>query len=485
MPQQDIDHTPAQDEQQRLRALREMDILDSSPEQAFEEAVQVAAKICGASIAFVNLLDQDRQWFKAKTGVDFSQAPRDGAVCNHLIGTEELLVIPDTAADPRFQSNPFVQGPPAIRFYAGMPLNTAEGYTLGSLCVIDEVPRLLDPGQQEALKALGRQVAVQIELRSKVRKLRQEMVEKERAERELRERTKLFSAFMDHSPAIGFIKDAEGRFVYYNKLFCERFAVSTSEWIGKGVFDLFPREFAAAYHDDDLAVLASGTSRVIEETSPATDGSIMYWRSHKFRMQTEDGKSLLGGLSLDVSSEQETVSRLRRLHADLVAANEELAELSVTDALTGLNNRRAFDERLSHQLQTASHSAFILMDLDHFKTLNDTYGHLFGDSVLKATAQLLKSACRGLDCIARFGGEEFAILLMDADEGKAMEIADRLRQTVEQHPWAKRMVTASFGVTLCTHGKGAAQTIAEADQALYQAKASGRNRVCFFNPRRA
>ncbi|GAA3764482.1 sensor domain-containing diguanylate cyclase [Terriglobus aquaticus] len=472
---------PGQNEEQRLRALYEQELLDTAPESEFDEAVSVAAAICGAASAVVNLLDRDRQWFKARTGIDYDQTPRNGALCNHLIGTDDLLVIPDAIADPRFMSNPFVVGEPGIRFYAAMPLNTREGFTLGSLCVMDREPRVLNAGQQDALRALGRQVAAQIELRSSLHKLRDRVAEKDRAERDLRERNRLFSAFMDHSPAIGFIKDASGRFIYYNKLFCERFAVSQTEWIGKSVFDLFPPEFATAYHENDLAVLTSGVPKVIEETSPGPDGSIMYWRSHKFRVETEDGTCLLGGLSLDVSSEQEAVSRLRKLHADLTAANVELAELSTTDALTGLSNRRALDERLSRQLQATTSAAFILLDLDHFKALNDTYGHPFGDSVLQTTARLLKSACRAPDCVARMGGEEFAILLVNADGNRAMEIAERLRQTVEQHPWTERPVTASFGVTLCSPSKSVTQTLAEADQALYQAKAAGRNRVCSFD----
>lgn len=479
---QSPDHAPAQDETERLQALHRLDILDSDPEPAFDEVVRVATEICGTPAAFVNLLDRDRQWFKAKLGVDADSLPREGAICDALVGMKDLLVVPDTMADPRFRTNRFVQGDPAIRFYAGMPLNTTDGFTVGTLCVTDQVPRQLDSGQQEALRALGRQVATQMELRSKVRELHERMAERDRAERKLRERTVLFSAFMEHSPAIGFIKDVEGRFLYYNKAFCERFAVSPTEWIDKSVFDLFPREFAAAYHDDDLAVMTSGISKVIEETSPGPDGTILYWRSHKFLVQTEDGTPLLGGLCMDVSSEQETVLRLRALHADLVTANQELAELSVTDALTGLSNRRAFDERLAKEVERGGNAALILIDLDHFKALNDTYGHLFGDGVLRTTAQLLKSACRGRDCVSRFGGEEFAILLADADAHRALDAAERLRQSVEQHAWKERGVTASLGITLCSTNKAPAEIIAEADFALYQAKASGRNCVRWFDP---
>ena len=141
------------------------------------------------------------------------------------------------------------------------------------------------------------------------------------------ERVLLLDAFLDHSPVIKFIKDAEGRFLYYNRTFCERFAVSKEAWLGKSVFDLFPHEFASAYHADDLQVLTTGVAKMIEETSPGPDGSILYWRTHKFPIHQADGTRLLGGILVDVSSEQLTVARLRHAHAELAAANVELEEL--------------------------------------------------------------------------------------------------------------------------------------------------------------
>lgn len=168
-------------ETERLRALREYDILDTLPEQEYQDIVQLAALICGTPIALVSLVDADRQWFKAKIGIDAAQAPRESAFCAHaLLQPDELLVVPDARCDPRFADNPFVTEAPNIHFYAGAPLKTSGGHVLGTLCVVDTKPRNLTPVQQEALFALSRQVISQLDIRVKLNEL-------EQAQRQLRE----------------------------------------------------------------------------------------------------------------------------------------------------------------------------------------------------------------------------------------------------------------------------------------------------------
>ena len=158
----------------RLDALHAYQILDSLPESQYQDVAELASIICGTPISVISLVDRDRQWFKAKTGVDATETGRDIAFCAHaLLEPEELLVVPDAMRDPRFADNPLVTGEMQIRFYAGAPLRTQDGLALGTLCVIDRTPRELTSTQARALSALSRQVMSHLELRQKMVQLEQ------------------------------------------------------------------------------------------------------------------------------------------------------------------------------------------------------------------------------------------------------------------------------------------------------------------------
>jgi GAF domain-containing protein len=164
------------DESQRLAALRRYELLDSTSEPSYDEIVALAAQLCGAPIALVSLVDEHRQWFKAKVGIAAAETPRDAAFCAHTILGDEPMVVEDARADARFADNPLVTGDPGIRFYAGAPLRTADGHALGALCVIDRQPRTLTPLQRGALATLARQVVAHAELRLAAAMLAQALV---------------------------------------------------------------------------------------------------------------------------------------------------------------------------------------------------------------------------------------------------------------------------------------------------------------------
>lgn len=226
---------PTANEQERLAALKRFGILDSAPEPIFDDLTSLASFICGTPIALISLIDENRQWFKSKVGLDASETPRDISFCGHSIHQTEIFEVPNALDDQRFNDNPLVTGAPNIRFYAGMPLTTSQGLNLGTLCVIDNIPRQLSKEQREALKKLGRQVISQIENRQALLRISQ-------LNQDLAETGALIKGITDAVPAIISYWGTDMRCRFANNQYWEWYGKPPNTLVGTHLVDLLGKK---------------------------------------------------------------------------------------------------------------------------------------------------------------------------------------------------------------------------------------------------
>ena len=215
----DVDQVAA--ERRRLAALHAYDVLDTARETDFDDLAKLAAALCGTAMSAISLVDADRQWFKAELNVGARETPRDIAFCAHALHVAEIMVVPDAALDARFADNPLVTGPPHIRFYAGAVLRTSEGEALGTVCVLDPVPRPqgLTAQQSELLIGVGRQAMAQLELRRALKSERDQRVSRNAADVAL-------AAALEASDSVGaWMWDVKADKVYADARFASFFHV--------------------------------------------------------------------------------------------------------------------------------------------------------------------------------------------------------------------------------------------------------------------
>ena len=286
----------------RLAALRRYDVLDTDPEPAFDDLTRLAAQICGTSVSLITLLDQSRQWFKSRTGLGITETARDISFCSHTILQSDLLIVEDAKRDERFSDNPLVISSPDIRFYAGMPLVTADGFALGTLCVIDRQPRQLTALQTEALKTLTRQAMTQLELRRHLGELARTVEQHQRTEERLRTSEAFYQMLVETLPQNILRKDLQGRFTFANRKFCQSISKPLEELIGKTDFDLFPQELAAKYHRDDLRVMNTRESLDTVEAHQGPRGERLFVHVIKTPLYDASGNVIgVQGIFYDVT----------------------------------------------------------------------------------------------------------------------------------------------------------------------------------------
>lgn len=335
-------------EESRIAALHESGLLDTPAESSFDDLAAIAAQLCGTPIALVSLVDRERQWFKARIGLDIAETPRDIAFCAHAILQPEVMVVGDALSDDRFSDNPLVTGTTGIRFYAGAPLEVADGRRIGTLCVIDRVPRQLDEGQRNSLTALARQVVTLIELRCKAAALQEATARHSLFEQQLQrfkdEMTALVALrtrelqserdraelYFDIAGSMMMVTDTSGRIERANRRVAEVLRRPDSSLQGKDWFELcFPcdeRADARRFFKSLIGGEHPGDRRFRGRVITA-DGRIRTIAWHTSRLVDSQGVTTgLLGVGEDITARLEAEEHLRRTLEELERSNMALQQ---------------------------------------------------------------------------------------------------------------------------------------------------------------
>jgi two-component system cell cycle response regulator len=280
-----------------------------------------------------------------------------------------------------------------------------------------------------------------------------------------------FAELFENLPIPCFTFDAQGILHEWNRAAEQLYGYPKTEVLFRPMFETVFRDDATTRMQSLMQQVLSGSTLLgIESEDYDTEGRLRYVVRNAFPLRSPTGE-VVGGIVAVVDV------------TDRVEYERHLQNLALTDGLTGIPNHRAFQEFLEQKFTEARRYgqplSLILVDVDHFKQFNDTFGHQAGDEVLRRVAAILRSKARRADFVARYGGEEFVLVLPSTDEQSGVQVAERLREAIAEAEWQHRPVTASFGVAMLQEEMTCRQQLIEAaDRALYHAKATGRNRVC-------
>ncbi|MFB9995156.1 diguanylate cyclase [Deinococcus oregonensis] len=483
----------------RLLALSRYEILDTPAEAAFDRATRLAAHLLQTPVAFINFVDQYRQWSKAVVGVTDTHGPRSDSLCAWTILQDTPLVIEDAHLDPRFASNPFVTGEPHIHMYAGAPLITPSGQRIGTICVTDDQPHPLTPADLTALQDLAALVVDALELRLHALDLQRTVTAQTQRADELRRTldqarvlegvTSLMDLELGPSEmtllAAGLLGEAlasdytglmlfEGEALRveaaytHPRLPSEAAALSPMlpHWPSSVTNTL--RNLTQPLYLDDYsahpnavsAVVAAGVRQIawlplgtrngvisLLMTVRLQDNAVPGWRSSDRALLEAAGRSVVSALD-------------RRLVSDAAA------EQTRRDPLTGSLNRRALEQDLEAQQQQGVLFSLAVLDLDGLKSVNDEEGHAQGDKVLQVFAGTLAIELGGSGRVYRIGGDEFIVLTDGLSEDELHELVDIALLAGKQVAPVRGV---SVGVAHSFEAEGTA-LIALADTRMYEVK---------------
>lgn len=445
----------------------------------FRDLAALAADICGARSALVTLLDpagQCNPLVLAWSGSPDDELAPLVELVTELSRDGDPVVMPDLRQDARFIQHPAALRPWDIRFCAAFSLSTNSGRRLGILSVLDQEPRELDPDQVLRLQLLARQISTVL----LAPQLQQDL---DRLKASIRRVSNDQHAQMTlRSIGDGVVTtDPQGYVTFINSVAEHLTGWTFSDAVGKRL-----TQVVSLKDEDGQNVIAPELDLLGFAANPLTARTVLVRRDgHEI--------SIEGTFAPILADDRSTVGSVFAFRNVTLArrAAAELNHQATHDPLTGLANRRALERRIGHALKTVPESgsghALLYLDLDQFKIVNDTAGHLAGDELLRQLSVLLKQHLREADTLARLGGDEFGVLLENCDPGHAELVAEKLRSTVERfhYVWKDRSfkIGISIGlVNIVDDLQTLNDILSHADEACYVAKAHGRNRIHVYQP---
>lgn len=352
-------------EADRLSALQRYQILDTIPETIYDDIVELASTICETPIALISLVDEDRQWFKANVGIDATETHRDLAFCAHAILDTQPLIVTDATKDRRFSDNPLVLEDPRIRFYAGAPLRSSDGFGLGTLCVIDRDVRELAPDKQKALEALGRQVEAHFEARLRMQRLSE-------AHESLAESEERYRDLFTHASDLVQSVRTDGHFEYVNPAWSRTLGYSPEEIENLTVFDIIPPENLEHCQSLFQRVMSGEDVGEVESVFVAKDGRRIAVRGSS-SCRFIDGKPVsTRGVFHDVTAD-------KKREADLQRASEEL-KLAKEAAEAASQAKGNFLANMSHEIRTPMNGVIGMTELLEDTQLDETQRSFLADA---------------------------------------------------------------------------------------------------------
>jgi diguanylate cyclase (GGDEF)-like protein len=474
-------HAPAtDDEAARLSCLAVLNLLDTPPEQSFDIIVQLARRIMDCEIGLISLVDEDRQWFKAKCGLTVAETPRDIAFCAHAIKSDNVMIVRDALADPRFRENPLVTGPPHIRFYAGAPLRVTtdrlgspSSSIVGTLCIIDTKPRTPTAREVEQLRNAAHLVVTLIEARAAAAHAHELAAQSDGYARQLRRMNRqLHQAERMANVGSWRLTLADNRVHWSDQVYTIHDVSRDVDPSLLQALDFYPAHARAT--------ISGALANTMETGQPFDIETDFLTAQQRLRRVHSIGEiELNNGVPVAVIGVFQDVTERYALEQQLRAAAH-------TDVLTGLPNRARFNEFLDAYMvehaDTDRPLTLLLIDLDGFKAVNDRCGHREGDMLLQKIANGLRAPYLANSFVARLGGDEFVILLTDQDVGATQyfvvpRLLEGLRHTI---PSADGPITVSGTIGISPWSRrrqNRSDLLHCADVALYEAKRAGGNRA--------